>query len=247
MPIEGHDAPYHAAARAAACAAVRGAGVLVGSNHYFQGRRWRCTRAVSDHPQHRAHPLLRRGADRVRSPCRRDRRRCLRAPLSPAGAAAGRGDRGDAAARAQREGGGRDRADERRQPGADRDRGALVRPRRQGSGARRARCSPPRSTRGRRRSTRTASRKRRGSSRHGAAQRENVRLYRPLALGIGVLGGGILLVAGVLFLRLARERERMAARTNAGPVTKRTARGRGRLLRDPAGLHRDPPGHPSRA
>jgi diguanylate cyclase (GGDEF)-like protein len=36
-----------------------------------------------------------------------------------------------------------------------------------------------------------------------------VRRYRPLALGIGVLGGAVLLVAGVVVLRLARERERL--------------------------------------
>ena len=36
-----------------------------------------------------------------------------------------------------------------------------------------------------------------------------VRRYRPLALGIGILGGAVLLVAGVVLLRLARERERM--------------------------------------
>jgi diguanylate cyclase (GGDEF)-like protein len=38
-----------------------------------------------------------------------------------------------------------------------------------------------------------------------------VRLYRPLALGIGILGAAVLLIASVLFLRLARERERMAS------------------------------------
>jgi diguanylate cyclase (GGDEF)-like protein len=36
-----------------------------------------------------------------------------------------------------------------------------------------------------------------------------VRRYRPLALGIGILGGAVLLVAGVVILRLARERERL--------------------------------------
>jgi diguanylate cyclase (GGDEF)-like protein len=36
-----------------------------------------------------------------------------------------------------------------------------------------------------------------------------VRRYRPLALGIGILGGAMLLVAGVVILRLARERERL--------------------------------------
>jgi diguanylate cyclase (GGDEF)-like protein len=36
-----------------------------------------------------------------------------------------------------------------------------------------------------------------------------VRRYRPLALGIGILGGAVLLVAGVAILRLARERERL--------------------------------------
>ncbi|MEA2391633.1 MAG: hypothetical protein QOK31_1742 [Solirubrobacteraceae bacterium] len=36
-----------------------------------------------------------------------------------------------------------------------------------------------------------------------------VRSYSPLALGIGVLGGVILLVAGMLLLRLERERERL--------------------------------------
>jgi diguanylate cyclase (GGDEF)-like protein len=35
--------------------------------------------------------------------------------------------------------------------------------------------------------------------------------YRPLSLGIGVVGGAVLLLAGLLFFRVERERDRMAA------------------------------------
>ena len=53
---------------------------------------------------------------------------------------------------------------------------------------------------------------------------ERVRRYRPLSLAIGIVGGAILLLAGMLFLRLARERERMAdenARRTRGEVDRR--------------------------
>jgi diguanylate cyclase (GGDEF)-like protein len=45
-----------------------------------------------------------------------------------------------------------------------------------------------------------------------------VRRYRTLALGIGILGGAILLLAGIMLLRLARERERIAADHDARTV-----------------------------
>ena len=43
------------------------------------------------------------------------------------------------------------------------------------------------------------------------ASNDRVRVFRPLARGFGILGGLALLVASVLFLRLARERERMSS------------------------------------
>lgn len=54
----------------------------------------------------------------------------------------------------------------------------------------------------------------------------HVRRYRRAALAIGILGGGVLLIAGVLFLRVARERERMAAaneRHTRGEADRRAA------------------------
>jgi hypothetical protein len=65
-----------------------------------------------------------------------------------------------------------------------------------------------------------------------------VRRYRPLALGIGILGGGVLLIAGVLLFRLARDRERMGAENERHARAEAAmARDRGRVLRDPAGVH----------
>jgi diguanylate cyclase (GGDEF)-like protein len=43
------------------------------------------------------------------------------------------------------------------------------------------------------------------------ANTTQVRRYRSLALGIGILGGAVLLLAGIMVMRLARERERIAA------------------------------------
>ena len=55
----------------------------------------------------------------------------------------------------------------------------------------------------------------RATVRDNAAQ---VRRYRTLALWIGILGGAIVLLAGIMLLRLARERERIAADHDARTV-----------------------------
>ena len=65
----------------------------------------------------------------------------------------------------------------------------------------------------------------RGSARAAAIFRATVsdntaqvRRYRSLALGIGIFGGAILLLAGIMLLRLARERERIAADNDSRTV-----------------------------
>ena len=84
-------------------------------------------------------------------------------------------------------GGRGDRADQRRESGADRDGGAVVRARRTRAGsARRARCSARRSTCARRRSTPQGF-KRAATIFRAEVQRStaHVRRYRPISLGIG--------------------------------------------------------------